>query len=129
MLRKTCGLAVALALLGGCDNAEEPAENVNSPSEGAQIENQNPTTPTVDVPNTPENEAAEANADMPAPAADTTAPAVDATAPADNTDNSPLVVPAPADATGPASGDNAGEKTLEDADAAVKTGGDETPKE
>ncbi len=70
MLRKTCGLAVSLALLAGCENTEEPAENVNSPSEGAQIENQNPTTPTVDVPGTPENEAAEANADMPAPAAE-----------------------------------------------------------
>ncbi|HEU5115670.1 MAG TPA: hypothetical protein VFT74_03260 [Isosphaeraceae bacterium] len=123
MLRKTCGLAVALALLGGCDNAEEPAENVNSPSEGARIENENPTTPTVDVPNTPENEAADANANMPAPAADTTAPA-------DEQDKDAVVVPAPADdATGSTpSGDNAGEKTLEDADAAVKTGGDETPK-
>ena len=153
MLRKTCGLALALALLGGCDNGEDVTDEVNSPSEGARIENENPTTPTVDVPGTPANEAAEANApaetaptsDMPDVTAPTPgtpgdeapapAPGVDNTpespapeASAGNSDNKePTIVSTPASATG--GDENAGEKTLEDADAAAKSGGDATPKD
>ncbi|MEW4571463.1 hypothetical protein AB1L88_26610 [Tautonia sp. JC769] len=60
MIRLTThlGLALSLLVLVGCGDQPAPEENVASPAEGARIENQNPTTPTVDVPGTPVDEAA-----------------------------------------------------------------------
>ena len=65
MLRKMSWAAtLSLLTLAGCaGETENPADNVATPSEGAKITNQNPSTPTVDVPNTPQDEAAAANKD------------------------------------------------------------------
>ena len=60
MTKKTCWTAVALLALTGCSaqEQEQPAADVATPSEGARIINDNPSSPTVDVPKTPQNEAA-----------------------------------------------------------------------
>jgi len=92
MTRKLYWTAAALLALAGCSAQEQdqPTADVATPSEGARISNQNPTSPTVDVPKTPQNEAAtpttDGGADLtktpqdePAPAtpdADPKAPAV-----------------------------------------------------
>ena len=92
MTKKTCWTVVALLALAGCSAQEQdqPAADVATPSEGARIINQNSSSPTVDVPKTPQNEAAgpttgggadvpKAPQDEPAPAtpdADPKAPAV-----------------------------------------------------
>ncbi len=62
MTKKTCWTAVTLLALAGCSAQEQDQSTVDvaTPSEGARIINQNPSSPTVDVPNTPQNEAAAA---------------------------------------------------------------------
>ncbi len=80
-------MTASLLILGGCGpEAEEPAENVATPSQAAEITNENPTSPTVDVPVTPLNEAAGANTEAAgATPAETPAAATPAETPADET--------------------------------------------
>ena len=70
--------AVAAFILGGCGGGEEPEAEVNPPAEGAEIINENPTSPEVDVPGTAvdEGEAMEAEE---APAGDEEAVEVEGT--------------------------------------------------
>lgn len=91
MTKKTCWTVVALLSLAGCSAQEQdqPAADVATPSEGARITNQNPSSPTVDVPKTPQNEAAapttDGGADLPKAQQTEPAPATqdgDAKAPA-----------------------------------------------
>ena len=91
MTKKTCWTVVALLALAGCSAQEQdqPAADVATPSEGARITNQNPSSPTVDVPKTPANEAAapatDGGADLPKTPPDEPAPTTpdaDAKAPA-----------------------------------------------
>lgn len=130
MLRKSCALALGLALLAGCNGNEDVTDEVASPSEGARIENQNPTTPDVDVPSTPTDEAADrpGNPDARPGGAELTP------LPQEPVGGSNVASPAPAagetadvNAAPAPLGGNAGEKTLEDADEAAKSGGAEMP--
>lgn len=61
--------AVAALILGGCGGGEEPEAEVNPPAEGAEIVNENPTSPEVDIPGTPADEGEEMEAEE-APAGD-----------------------------------------------------------
>jgi hypothetical protein len=130
MLRTSLGLALALALLTGCENGREDAhEKLSTPSEGAPVENQTPGADTVDISKSAGNDAGTTDATLP-PAADATAQGTtDTSATPATTGDTASPVPAPSETTAPTGGDkgnNAGDKTLNDADAAAKGG--ETPK-
>ena len=62
MIRTIARISIALALFApfGCGGDEDVSDDVNSPSEGAMIVNDNPSTPTIDVPATDVDEAAKA---------------------------------------------------------------------
>ena len=62
MIRTIARFSIALLLFApfGCGADEDVSDEVNSPSEGAMIANDNPTSPTVDVPATEVDEAAQA---------------------------------------------------------------------
>ena len=62
MIRTIARFSIALALFApfGCGGDEDVSDDIATPSEAARTVNDNPSTPTIDVPATDVNEAAQA---------------------------------------------------------------------
>ncbi|WP_435009352.1 hypothetical protein P12x_000604 [Tundrisphaera lichenicola] len=79
MSKKLTWATAALLALAGCGDqaVTDPADSMATPSEAAKTVNENPSSPTIDVPNTPQNEAevAKEKEAPEAPAATPTEPA------------------------------------------------------
>lgn len=123
MTNKTRWAAAALLALAGCAGEDQPqtTDNVASPSEGARINNQNPTTPTIDVPATSRDESANSPANQaPAGARPGEAESAD---PKTGGAETPPVVPSPGEPTPDA---NSGSDSDKDDGARPEQGKDGT---
>ena len=95
-MRKLIHVTAALIMSAflGCaaeEGQSEIAEDMPTPSEAAKVSNENPTSPTVDVPNTAVDEEARAESDAPAPTPTATEKA--------DASSAPTVVPSPGEPT------------------------------